>query len=91
MSAIATIEVATGLGLRVPADLSVVGFGNIPESALCAPPLTTVEQPIRKMGERSIELLLSLIRGEKLPATHITLATNLVVRQSTQARRPAPA
>ncbi len=89
MSAIATIEVATELGLRVPADLSVVGFDNIPESALCAPPLTTVEQPIRKMGERSIELLLSLIRGEKLQATHITLATNLVIRQSTRAWRPA--
>ena len=88
MSAIATIEVATELGLRVPADLSVVGFDNIPESALCAPPLTTVEQPIRKMGERSIELLLSLIRGERLQATHITLATNLVVRQSTRAWRP---
>ena len=88
MSAIATIEVATELGLRVPADLSVVGFDNIPESALCAPPLTTVEQPIRKMGERSIELLLSLIRGEKLQATHITLETNLVIRQSTRAWRP---
>jgi LacI family transcriptional regulator len=88
MSAIATIEVATELGLHVPADLSVVGFDNIPESALCAPPLTTVEQPIRKMGERSIELLLSLIRGERPQATHITLATNLVVRQSTRAWRP---
>ena len=89
MSAIATIEVATELGRRVPADLSVVGFDNIPESALCAPPLTTVEQPIRKMGERSIELLLSLIRGERPQATHITLGTNLVIRQSTRARRPA--
>ena len=88
MSAIATIEVATELGRRVPADLSVVGFDNIPESALCAPPLTTVEQPIRKMGERSIELLLSLIRGERPVATHITLATNLVIRQSTRAWRP---
>ena len=88
MSAIATIEVATELGLRVPADLSVVGFDNIPESALCAPPLTTVEQPIRKMGERSIELLLALIRGEQFEATHITLETNLVIRQSTRAWRP---
>jgi LacI family transcriptional regulator len=85
MSAIATIEVATELGRRVPADLSVVGFDNIPESALCAPPLTTVEQPIRKMGERSIELLLALIRGEQPQATHLTLATNLVIRQSTRA------
>ena len=90
LSAIATIEAAAELGLRVPADLSVVGFDNIPESALCAPPLTTVEQPIRKMGERSIELLLALLRGEKAQATHITLATSLVIRQSTRARRPDP-
>jgi LacI family transcriptional regulator, galactose operon repressor len=87
VSAIATIEVATELGLRVPADLSVVGFDNIPESALCAPPLTTIDQPIRKMGERSIELLLQLIRGEQTEVTHITLATALVVRQSTRALR----
>lgn len=87
VSAIATIEVATDLGLRVPADLSVVGFDNIPESALCAPPLTTIDQPIREMGERSIQLLLQLIRGEHAENTHITLATALVVRQSTRALR----
>jgi LacI family transcriptional regulator, galactose operon repressor len=65
----------------------LTGFDNIPESALCAP-LTTVEQPIRKMGERSIGLLLSLIRGERPQVTHITLETNLVIRQSTRAWRP---
>ncbi len=85
MSAIATIEAATELGLRVPADLSVVGFDNIPESALCTPPLTTINQPIRRMGEQSIQLLLRLMRGDHVEATHLTLATDLVVRQSTQA------
>lgn len=88
MSAIATIETAAELGLRVPADLSVVGFDNIPESALCSPPLTTVSQPVREMGQRSIELLLELIRGageRTAEVNHITLATDLVVRQSTQA------
>ncbi len=54
------------------------------------PPLTTVEQPIRKMGERSVELLLSLIRGDKAEPTHITLATNLVIRHSTRAWRSPP-
>ena len=86
MSAIAAIEAAAGLGLRVPEDLSVVGFDNIPESALCSPPLTTVNQPIRQMGERSIQLLLQLMRGDHIHSTHITLATDLVVRQSTRAR-----
>lgn len=86
VSAIAAIHAAVGLGLRVPADLSVVGFDNIPESALCAPPLTTVNQPIRQMGERSIQLLLRLMRGDHVETTHITLQTDLVVRQSARAR-----
>jgi LacI family transcriptional regulator len=85
VSAIATLEVAAELGVRVPEDLSVVGFDNIPESALSSPPLTTVEQPIRTMGHRAIELLISLIRGEPAEITHITLPTNLVARRSTRA------
>jgi LacI family transcriptional regulator, galactose operon repressor len=85
LSAIATIEVAAELGLRVPDDLSVTGFDNVPESALCIPPLTTVNQPIREMGLRAIELLIQLIRGEQPESTHVTLETKLVVRRSTRA------
>ncbi|MEN3308265.1 MAG: LacI family transcriptional regulator [Micromonosporaceae bacterium] len=84
LSAIATIEVAGGLGLRVPDDLSVVGFDNIPDSALSTPSLTTVNQPIHEMGRRAVNLLIHLIRGETIESTHITLATSLVVRQSTR-------
>ncbi|KAA2252213.1 LacI family transcriptional regulator [Solihabitans fulvus] len=83
LSAIAAIDVARDLGLRVPEDLSVVGFDNVPESALCTPPLTTVNQPIRQMGQRAVELLIQLIRDGQVPSTHITLATKLVVRRST--------
>lgn len=86
ISAIATIATATELGLRVPDDLSVVGFDDVPESVLCAPPLTTVHQPIREMGQSAIDLLIRLIRGESEERTHLTLATNLVVRQSTRPR-----
>jgi len=85
VAAIATVGVADELGLRVPQDLSVVGFDNIPESALCSPPLTTVDQRIRQMGHHALELLIRLIRGESPESTHITLATDLVVRQSTAA------
>jgi LacI family transcriptional regulator len=91
LSAIATIEVARGLGLRVPEDLSVVGFDNIPESTQCSPMLTTVEQPIRLMGERAVKLLIRLIRGEDEAAdTHIRLPTSLIVRQSTRALDSGP-
>ena len=85
LSAIATMQVASELGLDVPRELSVVGFDNIPESALVTPALTTVDQGIRTMGLRSMDLLIRLIRGEPAEVTHITLATNLVVRQSTRA------
>ncbi len=90
VSAIATIEVARELGLRVPEDVSVVGFDNIPESALCTPPLTTVNQPIRTMGERAVELLIRLIREQPVERTHLTLATELVVRGSTAPPRREP-
>jgi LacI family transcriptional regulator len=89
ISAIAAMAVAAELGLRVPQDLSVVGFDNIPESALSSPALTTIEQPIRQMGHRAVEMLIELIRGQALAETHLTLDTRLVVRQSTAAPKSA--
>ncbi|MFJ7214517.1 LacI family DNA-binding transcriptional regulator [Amycolatopsis sp. NPDC098790] len=85
ISAIATVGAARELGLSVPDDLSVVGFDNVPESALCSPPLTTVDQPIREMGHRAISMLIALINGDEVGRTHVTLDTGLVVRHSTRA------
>ncbi|MEU5258902.1 LacI family DNA-binding transcriptional regulator [Amycolatopsis sp. NPDC021455] len=85
ISAIATVGAAAELGLSVPDDLSVVGFDNVPESALCSPPLTTVNQPIREMGHRAIAMLIALINGDEVEHTHVTLDTGLVVRRSTRA------
>lgn len=84
VSAIAAMTAAAELGLRIPEDLSVVGFDNIPESALCTPPLTTVEQPIREMGRQALQMLIGLIRDAQTGPTHITLPTRLVARQSTR-------
>jgi LacI family transcriptional regulator len=89
LSAIAAVEVALELGLRVPEDLSVIGFDNVPEAALATPQLTTVEQPIHDMGRRAINLLIKLIQDEPVETSHITLPTRLVIRQSTAP--PAPA
>ncbi|HEY1574839.1 MAG TPA: LacI family DNA-binding transcriptional regulator [Pseudonocardiaceae bacterium] len=83
ITAIATVETAHTLGLRVPDDLSVVGFDNVPESALTSPPLTTVHQPIREMGQSAIDMLIRLIRGDDSEPVHLTLTTSLVVRRST--------
>ena len=89
LSAIATIEVAAELGLRVPDDVSVVGFDDIPEAVLCAPPLTTVQQPIREMGRRAISLLIDLVQGRAIEESHVTLDTALAVRRSTAAPKVA--
>jgi LacI family transcriptional regulator, galactose operon repressor len=82
VSAIQTIIVARSLGLSVPEDLSVVGFDNVPESALCDPPLTTIDQSIQQMGYDAVGLLLRLIEGTPVATTQITLPTRLVVRGS---------
>ncbi|MEV0068252.1 LacI family DNA-binding transcriptional regulator [Amycolatopsis sp. NPDC050768] len=86
-SAIATLAAAAALGLRVPDDVSVVGFDNIPESALCTPPLTTVQQPIREMGHRAITVLIGLINGDPEEREPVVLDTELVVRSSSAAPR----
>jgi LacI family transcriptional regulator len=83
LSAIGVLAVAHSLGLNVPGDLSVVGFDNVPESVMADPPLTTVNQPIQEMGQLAIELLVSLLRGQQIATEHLTLPTNLVIRQST--------
>jgi LacI family transcriptional regulator len=93
-SAFALMEVAADLGLQVPEDVSVIGFDNIPESALAHPALTTVHQPIQEMGRRAVELLVRLIDGDPDAAaapTRLTLPTSLVVRRSTQPPAPPPA
>jgi LacI family transcriptional regulator len=85
ISALATLEVAGELGVVVPGQLSVVGFDNIPESALAHPPLTTVQQPMRQMGHDAIAMLVALIAGQVVDETHVTLETTLVPRRTTAA------
>lgn len=81
LSAIATVTAARSLGLSVPDDLSVIGFDNVPESALASPPLTTIMQPLQEMGAVALHLLVDLIAGVDRDA-HVRLPTELVVRKS---------
>ncbi|HEY7223696.1 MAG TPA: LacI family DNA-binding transcriptional regulator [Micromonosporaceae bacterium] len=82
LSAIETVKVAQSRGLSVPEDLAVIGFDNIPESALCSPPLTTVDQSIQRMGLEAVRMLIRLIKGEQTEPARVTLPTELVIRQS---------
>jgi LacI family transcriptional regulator len=81
-SAIETVAVARSLGLGVPDDVSVIGFDNVPESVLCEPPLTTIEQSIQQMGREAVRMLIGLIEDPSSRPEHVILPTRLVVRAS---------
>ncbi len=72
------------LGYRMPDDIALIGFSDLPVSALLDPPLSTVVQPTKEMGHCSAELLLSLIESKKPPAAFETkvLQSRLVIRRS---------
>ena len=59
------IETARRKGVRVPDDLSVVGFDDIRFARHIDPPLTTIAQPMREIGEGCVRLLLEILRGER--------------------------
>jgi len=84
-SAIGVIDVAKELGLRIPQDLSVVGFDNIPESMHGTPMLTTVDQSIQEMGALATKLLISILQGETPENTLCKIPTRLIIRESCQA------
>jgi LacI family transcriptional regulator len=74
-------------GLRVPDDVSIVGFDDLPEARWSSPPLTTVRQPLVEMGMLAARTALRLVRGEEIETLRFELATQLVVRESTAAPR----
>lgn len=81
--ALGVVRAAHELGLRVPQDLSVVGYDNLPITQWLNPPLTTVDQPLREMAGLATQMLIALARGEQPESTRIELMTELVVRSST--------
>lgn len=75
-------------GLRIPEDVAVVGYDDIPLAAFAAPPLTTVRSPALEHGRLAGEMLVSLIRGERPERTQVDFELELVVRASCGAASP---
>lgn len=73
-------------GLRIPQDIAVVGYDDIPTALYMTPPLTTVRVPAVEQGRLAVEMLSSLMRGNPPEHTHIRLPTPLIVRESCGAR-----
>jgi len=81
--ALGVYEAARQRGLRIPQDLSVVGFDDLPAARWVSPPLTTVRQPLADMGRVAAEMLGDLIEGVPLRSQRVELSTELIVREST--------
>lgn len=69
-------------GLRVPKDIAIVGYDNIPFSRYAVPPLTTIDTSEPALGKHAGEIITKLLHGEKLESYHIRLETELIVRVS---------
>jgi len=81
--AIGAIQAARACGMRVPEDVSIVGFDDVEHATIVTPALTTVRQPLAEMGRTAVSLLNRLLERQHFETLHIELATRLVVREST--------
>jgi LacI family transcriptional regulator len=82
--AFGVVRAARTHDLRVPEDLSVVGFDDQEYARLVTPALTTVRQPFQEMGRMAVSLLTRLLERHRVEALRVELATTLVVRDSTR-------
>ncbi|TDD48754.1 LacI family transcriptional regulator [Kribbella antibiotica] len=89
LSAGGAIQAVRETGRNVPNDVSVVGFDDIPYAQHTEPPLTTVHQPMRQMGQAAARMLMGYFGGTPLPEEPQVLPTTLIVRSST-APKPTP-
>jgi LacI family transcriptional regulator len=74
-------------GLRVPEDVSIIGFDDIPQASLIHPAMTTINQPLEKMGRVAAQMLVDLLHHPDKVADRIELPTQLVVRDSCSSPR----
>lgn len=91
MAAIGAIRALHDAQLRVPGDISVVGFDDIPQAAFHTPSLTTIRQPLHEMGRLAAHSLVDYLRSHIAMPTEVAVEPQLIVRESTGIRRPAKA
>ncbi|MEW1846780.1 substrate-binding domain-containing protein [Nonomuraea angiospora] len=86
--ALGVYRAAHELGLRIPDDLSVVGFDDLPSIRWAVPPLTTIRQPLAEMAMAAARMVVALAQGTTLPQHRVEFATELIVRGSTAPPKP---
>jgi LacI family transcriptional regulator len=82
LSAFGAMDAAREYGLRIPDDISIIGFDDIPQASFVYPKLTTVRQPLEHMGQVAVKMLLEQIEDQSRPPQRVALATQLVIRDS---------
>ena len=82
MMAIGALQAVHSLGLRVPDDISIVGFDNIPMAAHTNPPLTTVAPPTYQMGRLAVSVLNQVRQGKVAQHGYALLECSMIVRDS---------
>jgi DNA-binding LacI/PurR family transcriptional regulator len=82
--ALGAVQAVHDRGLRIPKDISIIGFDDLFISKYLQPPLTTIHLPAYDLGQRLGEMILTSIRGETFPTLRALLPTELVIRQSTR-------
>lgn len=82
--AAAVINAAHTLGIRVPEDLSVIGFDNVVTSQITQPAITTIAQPCFQLGQQACSILLEKIQNPDMPDRHTLLSTEMIIRDSSR-------
>jgi LacI family transcriptional regulator len=89
--ALAVLQEARARGIRVPEDLSVVGFDDTTMARIAVPAITTIRQPLEEVGRMAVTLLTRIIDGQTVDPLRVEIGTRLVVRESTGPAPVAPA
>ncbi len=84
LSALGVMDAAQTLGIKIPQELSVVGFDDIPEAAQVTPRLTTVDQSIEQMGSLAAQVLIGWLKGEEPEYKLYKVSTRLIIRETCQ-------
>lgn len=82
--ALGAMEAIREGGFNIPGDFSLVGFNDIPVASLVYPPLTTIRQPMHRIGSLAVSMLIKIIEERGLAQEEITLKPRLIIRQSTK-------
>jgi DNA-binding LacI/PurR family transcriptional regulator len=89
VSAIGAIRALRDAGIKVPEDVAVIGFDDIPSAAYSSPSLTTIRQPLRRMGEIAAQTLLGRLRSSNKAPSEVAVEPELIVRESTTRVNPS--